>query len=399
MTLKEIITKVADGPLKTEEIAKCYDTLREPFKIYGNVKELLKEYPKESFSQPNRSFDGRPTGFHVFKKDYGYIIIEPKPEEIHRIEYWHKANRAHELLCHIRLKQIEYSKSSNDHSINQEIKTHITQLIEDIHNLDIKEPNTIIPIEDIYLIVNNCYREFANINDRFRTTVIKEILEIEESYYSRISIYTPKELVVEIDSYITTYKNKYDQGLNPKMNWFGRTDITKEEKINRALFESKSNILYLRKLKQAISDKKEVNSHDKKPKIKENNRSKGRPKNEMSLLTFFKNDTERKKKFIAFLQEITFIDESNTFCYPGKIRDLAVILKVLIDLRDQEDRPIVKTTTSRKDMSRMILREIKRINDPYETLKKGFSPYDPQRVDSTEPTYVDFLEELKKKII
>ena len=93
MTLNQILSEVPKKVLTTEEISECFELLREPFKVYGNVKEVMKALPDGTISSSNRHFDGRAVGFRIIEDGYGYVIQEPYPDPPTRIEYWQKSIR------------------------------------------------------------------------------------------------------------------------------------------------------------------------------------------------------------------------------------------------------------------------------------------------------------------
>ncbi|MCB0553024.1 MAG: hypothetical protein KDD02_05685 [Phaeodactylibacter sp.] len=190
-------------------------------------------------------------------------------------------------------------------------------------------------------------------------------------------------------------------GVSSLFDWDDFIKRTKnyDRSINFNGHELVANIVgkayYCSYLKKRITELEKTMAPEKEPRKK----TKARIIKEINFLHFFNNDANRMNKFFGVLKDLQFIDEGKNFTYPGNIRDIAILFKALIDLRDKEGKPLVRTTLNRKAMSRMLLSEIRGLNDPYETLKKAFSSTDSQRVEVTEEIYIDFLQELEKKLI
>ena len=272
-----------------------------------------------------------------------------------------KINKAHELLCLIRAKQIEKLKSSNDFNTNKTLDKQIKDIIKEINQLDIKEPKTILPVANIYQIVNNTCREFSGINDRYRSGVLKSILETEEWYFKRIPVYNVAELITEISGYIGTFQKQYDEWLIPKSNSFQKRNLTEEEIKNRKLFEAKANISYLKALMEAIPnfEKGGNNASEKK--------EAPQAKKDMSFLELFKHNEDRVNSFFSLLTSpsIEALDKNCNWIYNNRKGSIVACFEALAELgyikphlKKAQLRRIVKTKINFEGSLRLF-------NDPY----------------------------------
>ena len=136
MTLEQILANPFERVIKIKEIVACHLLLLEPFKVYGNTQEVLKEnQPLDLFSSPNRGYDGRAVHIKSIEKDQGYVVFEPKAGDEEQIQKWRAIGYILDLICQIRRHQLELSKVNTDLNYAQELKREIQDKIIKIKQL------------------------------------------------------------------------------------------------------------------------------------------------------------------------------------------------------------------------------------------------------------------------
>ena len=440
MTLQQILKNPLGRVLSMQDIVDIHEELLEPFKVYGNVEQISKEHPKYLLESGPRSFNQRIKGKKVEKNGEGYILFEPDGSDYEQIELWHKVDKIHHLLVQLRLKQIQHTDSKNDLATFQSLENEIEQISREIEFL-LAEPeynflNTHVERQDVSAPPENEMQRVNKVKLKAsrekKRVVIVFNEQVKEILLGALKIGLSK---LEFTTFMECFRK-------PSITTFGSNKHRKRPKIEidipalldevfeiTGLFENRNLQKYF--LRMVEIDAQKQNSapscaivllkfnkqFNVRKKAWEEKRSKEGVNTKItksfhkagikresdsriiSFLQFFNNDVKRLHSFFELLQDLQFIDEQKNYVYTGKKRDIAILFKALFELRDNQGRAIVKAISNRKKISRMILAEIKGLTDPYETLKKGFSTTDPQRIDTSEPTYVDFQEELKKVLI
>lgn len=132
--INKILENPFDGVISVKEQTAIHNELIESFKIYGNIKELLKLY-SPPIEGGNRRFSKVIKSYFVDEKGNGYIVVEPESSDLDKIELWHKINQIHKLLVNLKIHQRELLSVKNNLDNFQEIKRKIIGIVKEIEKL------------------------------------------------------------------------------------------------------------------------------------------------------------------------------------------------------------------------------------------------------------------------